>query len=69
MNHCHHNCEHKSVKYCKDCNMVYCEGCKETWEAKCTKQHGWVNGTTYTYVGSPTDVLTSPCNLGADHAK
>jgi hypothetical protein len=37
--HCHHSCEHKEVKFCKDCNKVYCSGCKEEWEASCRLSH------------------------------
>jgi hypothetical protein len=37
--HCHHSCEHKEVKFCKDCNKVYCAGCKEEWEAPCRQSH------------------------------
>jgi hypothetical protein len=51
MSHCHHNCEHKTVKFCKDCNQVYCEKCKETWETKCTKNH--YSGWPYYYVNQP----------------
>lgn len=38
-NHCHHNCEHKEVKFCKDCKTVYCASCKEQWFEKCTLNH------------------------------
>ena len=39
INHCHHKCEHKEVKFCKDCKAVYCASCKEEWFEKCTLNH------------------------------
>lgn len=37
--HCHHNCTHEKVKYCKDCKEVYCDGCKQVWTEQCKMPH------------------------------
>jgi hypothetical protein len=31
---CKCSCEHKNVKYCKDCDKVYCEDCGREWGEK-----------------------------------
>jgi hypothetical protein len=52
--HEHHNCEckHEDVRFCKNCSLVYCAGCKEEW-GKCSHGPYW-----YTTVTAPT-VTTS----------
>ena len=29
--HEHKTCEHKNIKYCSKCDVVYCEDCKKEW--------------------------------------
>lgn len=29
--HEHKTCEHKNLKYCSKCDVVYCEDCKKEW--------------------------------------
>lgn len=58
-NHCH--CEHKNLKYCSVCNVVYCCDCKAEWhQDSCT--------TTWTYPGlTYTGGATYLCNNGCSH--
>lgn len=47
--HNHSKCEH-SLKFCKDCDVVYCETCKEEWKKN---TNNWILGggtTTLPYV-------------------
>lgn len=42
MKHCHehHNCHgNHALKFCGQCNAVYCENCHEEWKPPCTAQH------------------------------
>jgi len=43
--HCHDKCEHKKLKYCRVCNVVYCEDCNEEWGK-------WVFTYTYPYTST-----------------
>lgn len=29
--HEHEECEHKNLKHCSKCDVVYCEDCKKEW--------------------------------------
>ena len=46
--HEHNECEHKNLKYCKKCDVVYCEDCKREW-----------GNTTWTYTSS----YPIPCDI------
>ena len=38
--HEHPKCEHKNIKYCKQCDVWYCEDCKkERCPAECFNAH------------------------------
>ncbi len=42
-------CEHKNVKFCKDCRNVYCMTCKREWDFEpCKQNHYPLN---YPYIG------------------
>lgn len=47
--HTHKTCDHDKVKYCKDCQAVFCENCDQRFEKPCMQWHG---GTITTYTGS-----------------
>jgi hypothetical protein len=53
MNHEHTTCEHE-LKYCKSCNTVYCDKCKEEWE----KSYKGLGGYNYTNTPNSTWVGT-----------
>ena len=29
--HCHDECEHKTLGYCKECDVAYCKDCGKEW--------------------------------------
>ena len=34
-----HECEHKRVKFCPKCKVVYCEDCGREWYDQCKLNH------------------------------
>lgn len=42
------DCQHKQVRFCKDCNNVYCLKCSRTWNGPCQLNHF-----TYTFQNEP----------------
>lgn len=56
-----HCCEHKNVKYCKVCQVVYCVDCGKEWRDIC-----W----TYTYpqtTWTPNWTVTTGDTITCDH--
>ncbi len=59
--HEHISCNHE-LKYCKVCDVVYCEKCKTEW----VKSLIWTQQPYITYAGDST--VVAPTNsLGTDH--
>lgn len=55
--HNHHDCTH-SIKLCKDCDTVYCEGCNKEWTTKTIVWDPWTtisSGTTYQFPSNHSD--------------
>jgi len=70
--HCGHCCEHKAVKFCKICKVVFCLDCKKEWRDNPFYYSPWTYpytvttsppNITYTVSGATTDaVVVGPCN-------
>jgi len=41
-----HECQHRNVKYCSKCSLVYCKDCGKEWQEYYTYYHPWT-GTYY----------------------
>jgi hypothetical protein len=39
MYHQHFTCEHRDVRYCKECQKIYCAVCGREWFDKCILNH------------------------------
>lgn len=48
------SCEHKEVRFCKDCKVVHCLDCKQEWSnVPCTRPHYW-GGYSTVYANYPS---------------
>ena len=43
--HEHKECEHKNLKYCAKCDVVYCEDCPKEWSERTSWPCGYLNFT------------------------
>jgi len=62
MKHNHDHCEHERLRYCKKCNVTYCDVCGEEWHQNSyTTTYGGTTGTWPAWNGT-----TLLCSHGGD---
>ena len=61
MKHEHTECEHKEVKHCKKCDVVYCFSCTKEWSVN--------NFGTITFSSSDPMYLNGTYNTSGTHTR